>query len=140
LPRTLRTSPAEPEAVRRGVLSLGLDAGKDQPAEVRLAMAFMRAGLAKDMAEGLQMATTTKAESPERVRAVIYGKALAAQPGHAARAQEATEAAMRYLYPHLQPRSTSPAAKLQNVTPEDITATARKYGVSEDEVRRRLGL
>jgi hypothetical protein len=29
---------------------------------------------------------------------------------------------------------------LQNVTAEDIAATAKKYGISEDEVRRRLGL
>jgi|GEM_PF-1849589 len=134
-----QATPAELEAVRRGLIGIGLEATKDQPAEVRLAAAFVRAGLATDMAEGLRMATTTKAESPERVRAEIFGKALAANMGNAQRAQEATEAAMRYLYPDMAARPSG-TARLQNVTPEDITATARKYGITEEEVRRRLGL
>ncbi|NDF99239.1 MAG: hypothetical protein EB101_10005, partial [Chitinophagia bacterium] len=102
--------------------------------------AYIRAGLAKDMAEGLRMATTLKTESPERVRADIFAKALAANMGNAQRAQEATDAAMRYLFPDQSKSNTSPGAKLQNVTAEDIAATAKKYGISEDEVRRRLGL
>ena len=211
-----QASAAELEAVRRGVIGMNLDPSKDkdQPSEVRLAAAFVRAGLATNMAEGLRMATTAKAESPERIRAEIFGKALAANMGNAQRAQEATEAAMRYLYPSMQSPATSgaatnatrpaaspgplappavpaptvppvtapapaptpaaqrpaaaaprpsasasgtaapatpapsppqtpastPGARLQNVRPEDITATAKKYGISEEEVRRRLGL
>jgi hypothetical protein len=92
------------------------------------------------MAEGLRMATTLKTESPERVRADIFAKAVAANMGNAQRAQEATDAAMRYLFPDQSKSNTSPGAKLQNVTAEDIAATAKKYGISEDEVRRRLGL
>ncbi|NDF52486.1 MAG: hypothetical protein EB116_20810, partial [Betaproteobacteria bacterium] len=133
-------TPAELDAVKRGVIPVIPDAGKDQPAEVRLAAAYIRAGLAKDMAEGLRMATTLKTESPERVRADIFAKALAANMGNAQRAQEATDAAMRYLFPEQSKSNTSPGAKLQNVTAEDIAATAKKYGISEDEVRRRLGL
>jgi hypothetical protein len=133
-------TPAELDAVKRGVIPVIPDAGKDQPAEVRLATAYIRAGLAKDMAEGLRMATTLKTESPERVRADIFAKALAANMGNAQRAQEATDAAMRYLFPDQSKSNTSPGAKLQNVTAEDIAATAKKYGISEDEVRRRLGL
>jgi len=133
-------TPAELDAVKRGVIPVIPDAGKDQPAEVRLAAAYIRAGLAKDMAEGLRMATTLKTESPERVRADIFAKALAANMGNAQRAQEATDAAMRYLFPEQSKSNTSPGAKLQNVTAEDIAATAKKYGLSEDEVRRRLGL
>ena len=215
-----QASAAELDAVRRGVIGMNLDPSKDkdQPSEVRLAAAFIRAGLATNMADGLRMATTAKAESPERIRAEIFGKALAANMGNAQRAQEATEAAMRYLYPSMQSAATSgdgtnatrpaaspsvpappavpapaptvplvttpapapapapaaqrpaaaaprppasgssnaapatpapsppqapastPGARLQHVRPEDITATAKKYGISEEEVRRRLGL
>ena len=133
-------TPAELDAVKRGVIPVTPDAGKDQPAEVRLAAAYIRAGLAKDMAEGLRMATTLKTESPERIRADLFGKALAANMGNAQRAQEATDAAMRYLFPDQVKSGASPSAKLNNVTAEDIAATAKKYGISEAEVKRRLGL
>jgi hypothetical protein len=92
------------------------------------------------MAEGLRMATTLKTESPERIRADLFGKALAANMGNAQRAQEATDAAMRYLFPDQAKSGASPGAKLNNVTAEDIAATAKKYGISEAEVKRRLGL
>ena len=60
--------------------------------------------------------------------------------GNAQRAQEATDAAMRYLFPDQAKSAASPGAKLNNVTAEDIAATAKKYGISEAEVKRRLGL
>jgi hypothetical protein len=47
---------------------------------------------------------------------------------------------MRYLFPDQAKSGTSPGAKLNNVTAEDIAATAKKYGISEAEVKRRLGL
>jgi hypothetical protein len=60
--------------------------------------------------------------------------------GNAQRAQEATDAAMRYLFPEQPKSGASPGAKLNNVTVEDVAATAKKYGISEAEVKRRLGL
>jgi hypothetical protein len=38
------------------------------------------------------------------------------------------------------PAGTAPGNRLQNVTPADITATAKKYGISESEVKRQLGI
>lgn len=103
-------TPAQIAAVRAGVLKAIPDADKSAPAEVKLAQAYRRAGLAATDAEALRMATSSKADSPEKVRAEIYGKALQANLGDAKRAREATEDAMSYLFPPAKP-AAAPAAK-----------------------------
>lgn len=142
--RNPNASAAELEAVRRGVIEAVPTADKNAPAEVKLAQAYRRAGLAKDDAEALRMATQSKSDSPEKTRAEIYGKALAANFGNAEQAKKATDEAMSYLFPGGGSAAPAPTAKpakpLENVTPADIKATAQKYGISEDEVRRRLGM
>lgn len=66
-------------------------------AVTKLANTYIRSGLAKNLAEGLKMATSGKDLSPDRLRADIYGKALAANFGNAAKARETTEEAITYL-------------------------------------------
>lgn len=138
--RNPNATPAELEAVRRGVLEATPTADKNAPAEVKLARAYRAAGLAKDDAEALRMATQSKGDSPEKVRTDIYGKALTANLGNAEAARKATEEAMTYLYPSAPAATGAKPKPLQNVSPADITATAKKYGITEDEVKRRLGM
>lgn len=138
--RTPNATDAELSAVRAGVLQAVTTADKNAPAEVKLAQAYKSAGLAKTDAEALQMATRAKGHSPDQVKADIYGKALTANMGNADAAQKATEQAMGYLYPPEAQKPAQAAKPLQNVTPADISATAKKYNITEDEVRRRLGI
>lgn len=56
-------TPAELEAVRRGVIDINPDA-KGAPSEVKLAQAMVNAGLAPDMRSGLEMALTKKTQDP----------------------------------------------------------------------------
>jgi hypothetical protein len=110
-------TPEQVEAVRTGAIkppSMTMDGS--QPAEVKLAHAYIQAGLAKDLAQGLQMATQSKDYSPDRVRTDIYGKALAASLGDAKRAQNATELAMSYLFPApgARPAAAPPVGQIIN--------------------------
>lgn len=91
-------SQAQLNAVKNGILSAVPTSDKNDPAEVKLANAFMKAGLAKTQAEALKLATSSREDSPAKVRAEIYGKALAANMGNAEAARTATEEAMKYLY------------------------------------------
>ena len=72
-------------------------ANASDPAEVKLANAWIRAGVAKDLAEGLRLATSNNGKSEESIRADMYGKALAANFGNAEAAKKATEEGMAYL-------------------------------------------
>lgn len=103
-------TPAQLAAVRTGILGAVPETDKGAPAEVKLAQAYRRAGLASTDAEALRMATSSKADSPEKVRAEIYGKALAANLGDAKRAREATEDAMGYLFPAPAPAAATKTA------------------------------
>lgn len=58
---------AQLEAVRRGVLDAVPQAGKNAPAEVKLAQAMLDAGMATDMRSALEMAVTRKSQSPEEI-------------------------------------------------------------------------
>jgi hypothetical protein len=92
-------TPAQLAAVRQGVIEAVTTADKNAPSEVKLANALRRAGLATSDADALKQALQSKSDSPEKTRAEIYAKALTANMGDAARAKEATEQAMAYLYP-----------------------------------------
>lgn len=102
LAELMRTNPSATEAQQSAARLGQIDPfkiGDDKaPAAVKLANAYVRSGLAGDFAEGLKMATQSKDYSAAKVRADIYGKALAANYGDATRAQQATEAAMEYLF------------------------------------------
>lgn len=92
-------TPADLEAVKQGVLSAVPKVDSNAPAEVKLANAYMKAGITKTEAEALKMATQSKADSPAKVRADLYGKALASNLGDANKAKQVTEEAMTYLFP-----------------------------------------
>lgn len=92
-------SEAQVEAVRAGAIRPpGALKDGNAPSEVKLAEALMASGLAKNQADALKMAMQSKAKSPEAVRQDVFGKALAANFGDAKKAQEATDAAMTYLF------------------------------------------
>lgn len=57
-------TPAQLEAVRRGILAAVPEWGKNAPSEVKLARAMVDAGLAPDMKTGIEMAVTKKSQSP----------------------------------------------------------------------------
>jgi hypothetical protein len=92
-------SPAQLEAVRRGVIDAVPRADGNAPSEVRLAQALVNAGVEPDMAAALRRALSSKEKTPAEIRADIYGKALTTNMGNAGAAQKATEAAMAYLFP-----------------------------------------
>lgn len=92
-------------------------ANANDPAEVKLANAYIRAGLAGNLAEGLQLATSSKDSSPDKVRTDVYGKALAANFGNAEAAKKATEEAMTYLFPPGSKPSRSASGKVSNSLP-----------------------
>ena len=147
-------SDAEINAVRTGIMKAVPETDGNAPSQVKLARAALEARVpgVTDMASALNWAKTNNDKSRDAVRADMYGKALAANMGNAEAAKTATESAMEYLRKASESDSgtgkatpgRSASGKVlqvpQNVTPEDIASTARKYGVSEDEVRRRLGL
>jgi hypothetical protein len=106
--------------------------GGGKPAAVQLAQAALDAGMFEDKKEALAWATRTKDASPEKVRADLYGKALTAHHGDAKAARKAVDDAMRYLFPD------AAGTPMKPFTDADVAATAKKHGVSEDEVRKRL--
>jgi hypothetical protein len=122
-------TPAELDAVKQGVLSAVPKVDANAPAEVKLAKAFKDAGIAKTDEEALRMATQSKSDSPAKVRAEVYGKALAANFGNADKAKEATEAAMSYLFPAAPAAAAgtiAPGATFANQTEFDAAVKAGK--------------
>ena len=132
------STPEERAAIQAKINAVqGPGSDKDQVAEVKLANAYRRSGLASTDAEALRMASQSKGKSEAEHKVEIFGKALAANMGNVEAAKKAADAGMAYLYP--KPAETA-SAPLKNVTPADIAATAKKHNISEDEVKRRLNL
>ena len=94
-------------------------ANANDPAEVKLANAYIRAGLAGNLAEGLQLATSSKDSSPDKVRTDVYVKALAANFGNAEAAKKATNDAMTYLFPAGSKPSRSASGKVSQPSFKD---------------------
>jgi len=113
---------AQLEAVRTGIMKAVPEIDKSAPAEVKLANAYVQAGLAKNQADGLRMATQSKADSPEKIRAEIYGKALQSM-GTPEAAKKATDAAMTYLFP----QASAPAAASSQLPPVDQREVGKAY-------------
>lgn len=115
-------TPAQLEAVRTGIMKAIPEVDKSAPAEVKLANAYVQAGLAKNQADGLRMATQSKADSPEKIRAEIYGKALQSM-GTPDAAKKATDSAMSYLFP----QAGAPAAAASQLPPVDQREVGKAY-------------
>lgn len=81
-------------AIQSGIGSLD----KDQPAEVKLARAFMSAGLAKDMRDALEMATSKKGKSPDELHSefVTAGVKNMAKPDDAVKSADDVMKSMGY--------------------------------------------
>lgn len=122
-------------AAKIQAIQSGIGPDKNAPSEVKLAAALVRAGVVKTEAEGLKYALHNKDASPEKIRADIYSNALKTSFNDSKKANEVANQAMKdlgYDTPAAKPAAAPTAA--------DITATAKKYGVSEDEVKKRLGI
>jgi hypothetical protein len=144
--RNPNATPAELEAVRRGVMDAIPKVDDKAPSEVRLAQALVNAGVEPDMAAALRRAMSSKEKSPAEIRADIYGKALTANMGNAEAAQKATEEAMKYLFPEGAAPAKPSAAKPANANTggKDIFSDPRAIAIRDDpnltteEKRKRL--
>jgi hypothetical protein len=144
--RNPNATPAELEAVRRGVMDAIPKVDDKAPSEVRLAQALVNAGVEPDMAAALRRAMSSKEKSPAEIRADIYGKALTANMGNAEAAQKATEEAMKYLFPGWAAPAKPSAAKPANANTggKDIFSDPRAIAIRDDpnltteEKRKRL--
>lgn len=132
--RNPNATPAELEAVRRGVMDAIPKVDDKAPSEVRLAQALVNAGVEPDMAAALRRAMSSKEKSPAEIRADIYGKALTANMGNAEAAQKATEEAMKYLFPEGAAPAKPSAAKPANANPggKDIFSDPRAVAIRDD--------
>lgn len=76
----------------------GLGLGKEQPAEVKLAQAFLGAGLATDMRDALEMATSKKGKSPDDLHQefVAAGVKNMSKPEDAVKTADEVMASMGY--------------------------------------------
>lgn len=144
--RNPNATAAELEAVRRGVIDINPDS-KNAPSEVKLAQAMVNAGLAPDMRSGLEMALTKKTQDPGELHKdfVAAGIKNMAKPEDAVASADKVMETMGYTKANGRwsmpaPAKAAPAKPLKDVTDADIKATAQKYGITEDEVRKRLNL
>jgi hypothetical protein len=88
-------TPADVEAVRRGVISAVPTIDANSPAQVKLAQALINAKVAPDMATGLRMAMQGVQKSRNDFYQDIYGKALTASMGSAEQAKKVADQALK---------------------------------------------
>lgn len=151
--RNPNATPAELEAVRRGVIEALPKVDDKAPAEVKLARAALEAGVAgvTDMASALQWARGRSEDTPRST----YLSMMKPQNGISPREEDVAKIMEEVYGPQWRDKirtqgggsraASAPAPAqnpkpLQNVTDADIKATAQKYGITEEEVRRRLNL
>ena len=151
-------TPAQIRAAETGVLAAVPTEDKNAPAEVKLARSALAAKVpgVTNMAEALTWARSRATKTPEEVRSEIYAGVLKQPGGSAKRAKDATDQAMRDLYPGMQIADTpAPApqsgkreasgtvrpAPAKPATQEDAHTQARAAidrGASKDAVNKRL--
>lgn len=88
-------TPAQLEAVRTGILASVPKVDSNAPAEVKLAQAFINAGLEKDMASALRRASNSKNDSPEKFYQEVYKDALKSSYGDSVKAKAIADQAMK---------------------------------------------
>ncbi len=88
-------TPADVDAVRRGVISAVPTIDANSPAQVKLAQALINAKVAPDMATGLRMAMQGVQKSRNDFYQDIYGKALTASMGSAEQAKKVADQALK---------------------------------------------
>ena len=131
---------AQLEAVRTGILAAAPTTDDKAPSEVKLARVMVESGLAPDMRTGLEMAITKKGQSAKEDYRELMKPSSGIIPDEK-RVAPVMEAMHGPDWRTKVSGGKAPTPKpLTNVAPEDIAATAKKYGVSEDEVKRRLNI
>nr|WP_316644179.1 hypothetical protein [uncultured Roseateles sp.] len=94
------TNPAERQAIQDKLTAVqgGLGMGKDQPSEVKLAGALLKAGVASDMRGALEMAVTKRGKNPEDVHQefVTAGTKNLLKPAEAVKQADELMSAMGY--------------------------------------------
>lgn len=98
----------------------GQDPDKNAPAEVKLASAMVKFGVAPDMKAALERAMSSKEASPDKLRADIYKSALTANFGDAKKAEETVNQFMIYMGQFGKPGTSN----AQAVTPSSVTGRA----------------
>ncbi|TDP63155.1 hypothetical protein [Roseateles toxinivorans] len=92
--------PAERQAIQDKLTAIqgGLGVGKDQPSEVKLAQALVKAGVSPDMRSALEMAITKKGKNPDEVHQefVAAGIKNMAKPAEAVKAADEVMTSMGY--------------------------------------------
>lgn len=88
-------TPAQLEAVRTGILAAVPKVDNNAPAEVKLAQAFISAGLDKDMESALRRASNSKNDSPEKFYQEVYKDALKSSYGDSAKAKAIADQALK---------------------------------------------
>jgi hypothetical protein len=122
-------------ALRTGSRGSGANA---DPAAVKTARALVASGNVADMATALEMVTT----KPDQTHKAFVEAALKLTMDPKKAVADADTMMEQMGWRHREGRwsKTGGAAQLKDVTPADITATAKKHNISEAEVRKRLNL
>ena len=93
-------NPVERQAIQDKLTAIqgGLGMGKDQPSEVKLAAALLKAGVASDMRGALEMAVTKRGKNPEDVHQefVTAGTKNMLKPAEAVKQADELMSAMGY--------------------------------------------
>lgn len=110
----------------------GLGLGKDQPAEVKLAQAFLGAGLATDMRDALEMATSKKGKSPDDLHQefVAAGVKNMSKPDDAVKAADEVMASMGYSRKNGRwsaPKPDASAAAASGIPAQDKREVGKTY-------------
>lgn len=90
---------------------------KNAPAEVKLASAMVKFGVAPDMKTALERSMSSKEASPDKLRADVYKAALTANFGDAKKAEAVADQFMAYMAQFGKPSTSNPQA----VTPSSVT-------------------
>ena len=83
---------------------------KNAPAEVKLASAMVKFGVAPDMKTALERSMSSKEASPDKLRADVYKAALTANYGDAKKAEAVANQFMAYMAQFGKPGTSSPQA------------------------------
>jgi hypothetical protein len=137
------TTPQTPEVIPGALRSLGMDAAanqveSDSRAKVRQAQeSWVRAKLRLESG-----AVIGKDEMDQEIRTYFpqRGESQATQEQKALMREIALRGVAGQAGNRYQPVEDPSAPKLENVTANDIRNTALKYGLTVDEVKRRLGI
>jgi hypothetical protein len=130
-------TPAQLEAVRTGILAAIPKTDANAPAEVKLAQAFINAGLDKDMASALRRASNSKNDSPEKFYQDVYKDALKTNYGDSAKAKAVADQAMKDR-PEVAAAASTPTKPANEADAQAQAKAAVAGGADKTAVNARL--